>query len=138
MAHAISSAGNGYDPLASLGPIHPRMRGERLDPQNGQGELSGSSPHARGTLCSRRMDKVCYQVHPRMRREHRAEVGAFPNQRTIYRGSGLGKVVTIPTWAKRSSHTADQHESAAERTRSSKTLCQLHQEAVRIPDFQGA
>jgi len=96
--------------LPSYWSVHPRKHGERLDPQNGLGELSGSSPHARGTLCSRRMDKVCYQVHPRMRGERSAPAewtrfvtrfipacagniepkwALFPNQWTICRGSGL-------------------------------------------------
>ena len=55
--------------LLSLTTVHPRMRGERILRGKKDATFIGSSPHARGTLCTLRVPGLGQTVHPRMRGE---------------------------------------------------------------------
>ena len=47
-------AGNAWPPASAVAgsSVHPRMRGERSGGPSSASSFSGSSPHARGTLCA--------------------------------------------------------------------------------------
>ena len=56
-------------PLARLETVHPRMRGERVTVGTVITDVTGSSPHARGTRQSEARQCSIRTVHPRMRGE---------------------------------------------------------------------
>ena len=84
--------------VAPGGPVHPRMRGERVSGEIGRPSWPGSSPHARGTLrragrrrvrrrfipacagnaCISLASRTSRSVHPRMRGERES---VEPNSR---------------------------------------------------------
>ncbi len=75
--------------------VHPRMRGEHRDVSDLGFSLTGSSPHARGTLTFPSMKLLIRAVHPRMRGEHKrlgipmgAPYGSSPHARGTHADSG--------------------------------------------------
>ena len=108
--------------------VHPRIRGERNDPENSLKIKDGSSPHTRGTLggffsrfCARRFIPayagnahareriaVSYTVHPRIRGERKLKSkdkegtdGSSPHTRGTHRWNDamMGRYRFIPAYA---------------------------------------